>query len=81
MAAPHPANSIRRSNRGRLIIMEEMKLKSEPALIINRDNPVAKLVPVTAGENETFNFLAGKGSITGDIVSPVIPAADWKRMR
>jgi len=61
--------------------MDEVQLKSEPVLITKRGKPVAKLVPVSAGNDEIFNFLAGKGSVTGDIVSPVIPAGDWKRIR
>jgi antitoxin (DNA-binding transcriptional repressor) of toxin-antitoxin stability system len=46
-------------------------------MITKRGNPVAKLVPVNSQTNEIYNFMAGKGVVTGDVVSPAISTADW----
>jgi antitoxin (DNA-binding transcriptional repressor) of toxin-antitoxin stability system len=41
--------------------------------------PVAKLVPADKNKNtdELFGFMAGKGSITGDVVSPALSPKEW----
>ena len=59
-----------------LAIMDEVQSKREAVIITKRGKPVAKLVPVTSDEDEIFGFLAGKGKVTGDIVSP-LPPEDW----
>ncbi len=64
-----------------LAIMDEVQAKSEPVLITKRGKPVAKLVPAVEDDENFYNFLAGKGSITGDIVSPIVPVGDWKRLK
>ena len=60
-----------------LSIMDEVKAKHEAVLITKRGEPVAKLVPVTTDSDEIFGFFTGKGSITGDIVSPALSSEDW----
>jgi prevent-host-death family protein len=61
-----------------LAIMDEVQAKCEPVLITKRGKPVAKLVPVKEERDPIYNFLKGKGTIKGDIVSPVIPFEDWE---
>ena len=46
-------------------------------MITKNGKPVAKLVPVDAETDNIFGFWVGKGSITGDVVSPVLSAKDW----
>jgi hypothetical protein len=49
----------------------------ETVEITKHGKPVAKLVPVIADTDEIHNFLGGKGSLTGDVVSPTISPKDW----
>ena len=58
-----------------LTIMEEVQARREPIVITKRGKPVVKLVSVTQGTDEIYNFFRGKGAITGDVVSPAIE--DW----
>ena len=37
----------------------------------------AKPAPVTTGPDEIFGIFAGKGSITGDVVSPALSEEEW----
>lgn len=60
-----------------LAIMDEVKTKRESVLITKRGKPVAQLTPVSADEDEVFGFLKGKGSVSGDIVSPALSSEDW----
>lgn len=62
-----------------LAIMDEVQARRETVLITKHGKPVAKLVPADADADEIYNFLRGKGEITGDIVAPAI--TDWGRLR
>jgi len=42
---------------------------------------VAKLVPVNTDTDEIYNFLAGKGAVTGDVVGPAISPDDWGELK
>ena len=42
---------------------------------------VVKIVPVEKVLEDIYNFLAGKGAITGDVVSPAISREDWGELR
>jgi hypothetical protein len=42
---------------------------------------VAKLVPVDAAADEIYNFLAGKGSVEGDVVAPALSPGEWGTLR
>ncbi len=55
-----------------LAIMDEVQGKHEGVVITKRGKPVAKLVPVSTETDEIYNFLAGKGVFTGDVVSPAV---------
>jgi prevent-host-death family protein len=64
-----------------LAIMDEVKARRETVVITKHGHPVAKLVPVNTDADEIFGFFRGKGSITGDIVSPVLSPEEWGNLR
>ncbi len=49
-----------------------MSTKRETVLITNQGKPLAKLVPTDCEPDELFGFFRGKGTITGDLVSPAL---------
>jgi prevent-host-death family protein len=64
-----------------LAIMEEVKAKRETIVITKHGTPVAKLVPLDTQADEIFGFFKGKGSVTGDVVSPALTAEEWGNLR
>jgi prevent-host-death family protein len=60
-----------------LAIMDEVHAKKESIVITKHGKPVAKLVPVGEETDEIYGFLAGKGSILGDVVAPAISPEQW----
>ena len=60
-----------------LAVMDEVQAKRETVVITKHGKPVAKLVPVDEESDEIYNFLAGKGAVAGDIVSPAISLEKW----
>ena len=60
-----------------LAVMDEVHTKREAVVITKHGKAVAKLVPVNTEVDEIYNFLAGKGAITGDVVSPAISMEEW----
>jgi prevent-host-death family protein len=60
-----------------LAVMDEVQAKRETVVITKHGKPVAKLVPVNTDTDEIFNFLAGKGAITGDVLSPALTPEEW----
>ncbi|HEV2315470.1 MAG TPA: type II toxin-antitoxin system Phd/YefM family antitoxin [Candidatus Acidoferrales bacterium] len=63
-----------------LAVMDEVQAKHETVVITKHGKPVAKLVPVNKATDEIYNFLADKGAITGDVVSPAISSEDWDEL-
>lgn len=64
-----------------LAVMDEVQAKRETVVITKRGKPVAKLVPVDRQTDDIFNFLAGKGTISGDIVSPALSDEEWGNLK
>jgi prevent-host-death family protein len=60
-----------------LAVMDEVLAKRETVLITKHGKPVAKLVPADKNADDIFNFLAGKGVVAGDTVSPAISDEEW----
>jgi prevent-host-death family protein len=60
-----------------LAVMDEVQAKHETVIITKHGKPVAKLVPVSEESDEIYNFLAGKGSIAGDVIAPAISLKEW----
>lgn len=64
-----------------LAVMDEVQTKRETVIITKHGKPVAKLVPLNADVDKIYNFLAGKGAITGDIVSPAFSPEEWGELK
>jgi len=62
-----------------LAVMDEDQAKRETVVITKRGRPVARLVPAGQDVDEIYNFLRGKGAITGDVISPAIE--DWGSLK
>lgn len=62
-----------------LAIMDEVQARREGVLVTKHGKPVAKLVPADEEVDGIYNFLRGKGEITGDLLGPAID--DWGRLR
>jgi len=62
-------------------VMDKVQAKRETVVITKRSKPVVKLVPVNTETDEIYNFMAGKGAITGDVVSPAISAEEWGNLK
>ena len=61
-----------------LTVLDEVWTKPpETVMIAGAASRCAKLVPANSQTNEIYNFMAGKGVVTGDVVSPAISTADW----
>ena len=60
-----------------LSLMDEVQAKRETLIITKRGKAVAKLVPVGAETDDIYGFLAGKGTIMGDIVPPALSEKEW----
>ena len=60
-----------------LAIMDEVHAKHETVVITKHGKPVAKLVPVNTEADEIYNFLVGKGTVVGDVVTPAISPEEW----
>lgn len=64
-----------------LALMDEVQAKHETVVITKHGKPVAKLVPVNNDTDEIYNFLAGKGGVEGDVVSPAVPPEEWGELQ
>ncbi len=64
-----------------LAVMDEVQAKRETVLITKHGKPVAKLVPTGKEDDEIYNFLAGKGSIAGDVDSPALSDEEWGNLK
>jgi prevent-host-death family protein len=60
-----------------LKVMDEVQARHETIIITKHGKPVAKLVPVNTETDEIYNFMAGKVSITGDVISPALSPEEW----
>ena len=63
-----------------LAVMDEVQAKHETVVITKGGKPVAKLVPLNTETDEIYNFLAGKGTITSEIVSAISPE-EWGELK
>ncbi len=54
-----------------LKLMDSVEQERVQIIITKRGRPVAKLVPIDEEPPSIFGFMAGTGSITGDIISPI----------
>ena len=64
-----------------LAIMDEVQATHETVVITKHGKPVAKLVPVSDAADEIYNFLASKGAVAGDVVSPALSSKEWGKLK
>ena len=64
-----------------LAIMDDVQAKRETVVITKHGRPVAKLVPVNDDKDEIYNFLAGRGAVKGDVVSPALSPKEWGELK
>jgi len=64
-----------------LAVMDQVQATHETVVITKHGRPVAKLVPVDSGKDDIYNFLAGKGAITADVVSPALSSEEWGKLK
>ncbi|HEV2617540.1 MAG TPA: type II toxin-antitoxin system Phd/YefM family antitoxin [Candidatus Acidoferrales bacterium] len=64
-----------------LAVMDEVQAKRETVVITKHGKPVAKLVPINKTTDEIYNFLEGKGAVTGDVVTPALSSGDWGELK
>ncbi len=64
-----------------LAVMDEVRAKHETIIITKHGRPVVKLVPVNTEPDEIYGFLAGKGAVAGDVVSPAITLKEWGTLK
>ena len=62
-------------------VLAAVTKKRESIVITKRGKPIAKLVPVNAETDSIFGFFSGRGSITGDVVSPALSREAWGRLK
>ena len=64
-----------------LAVMDEVHAKCETVIITKHGKPVAKLVPVNAEKDVIYDFLAGKGTLVGDVIAPALSPEEWGVLR
>ncbi len=60
-----------------LAIFDEVQAKHEAVIITKHGKPMAKVIPLNSEASEIYNFMAGKGSIVGDVLTPALSSKDW----
>jgi prevent-host-death family protein len=64
-----------------LAVMDEVQAKHETVVITKNGKRVAKLVPINTETDEIYNFIKGKGAVTGDVVSPALSLEEWGKLK
>ena len=60
-----------------LAVIDQVQARREGVLITKHGRTIAKLVSSGSEPDDIFNFLAGKGSINGDLVAPAMSVDEW----
>ena len=64
-----------------LELMDRVATRRESFVITKRGRPVARLGPVGRPPKQSiFGWLRGRAEIAGDVVHPVVAAAEWKAL-
>jgi prevent-host-death family protein len=64
-----------------LALMDEVNETGEEIVITKHGRPVSRLVPATHSVPEMWGRYSDIVRITGDVVSPAVPAEDWEAIR
>ncbi len=57
--------------------MDEVQQTGEPLVVTKRGKPVVKLVPIIRDDDDFFDSMKGRVTVTGDIINTV-PLEDWE---
>ncbi len=57
--------------------MDEVQQTGEPLVVTKRGKPVVKLVPIIRDDDNFFDSMKGRVTVTGDIINTV-PLEDWE---
>jgi prevent-host-death family protein len=60
-----------------LALMDEVQQTGEPLVVTKRGKPVVKLVPIIRDDDDFFDSMKGRVTVTGDIINTV-PVEDWE---
>lgn len=60
-----------------LAIMDDVSNTGESIIITKRGKPIAQISPIADETNSIFGICTG-GSITGDIIEPVLTEVEWE---
>jgi len=60
-----------------LALMDQVQKTGEPLVVTKRGKPVVKLVPVIHDDDDFFDSMKGRLTVTGDIINTV-PLEDWE---
>ena len=61
-----------------LALMDEVNETGTEIVITKRGRPVSRLVPAARSTPEMWGRYREQVRITGDVVSPAVPAGDWE---
>ena len=64
-----------------LPVLDEVRARRQTVLITKHGKPVAKLIPADNDADDIYDFLAGKGVVAGDVVSPAIGGDKWGELK
>jgi len=60
-----------------LALMDEVQQTGEPLVVTKRGKPVVKVVPIIRDDDNFFDSMKGRVTVTGDIINTV-PSEDWE---
>ena len=63
-----------------LAVLERVRRTGRPILVTRRGEPIAEVIPPRPPERESgwLGSMATHATVTGDIVEPLVPAAEWE---
>ena len=65
-----------------LAVLERVRRTGRPILITRRGEPIAEVIPPRPPVRESgwLGSMATHATVTGDIVDPLVPAAEWEAL-
>ena len=65
-----------------LAVLERVRRTGRPILVTRRGEPIAEVIPPRPPVRESgwLGSMATHASVTGDLIDPVAPSADWEAL-
>jgi prevent-host-death family protein len=65
-----------------LAVLERVRSTGRPILVTRRGEPIAEVIPPRPPVRESgwLGSMATQASVTGDLIDPVAPSADWEAL-